>query len=64
MGVRSYWVIDPPDPKLTVFELDAEGRYELVAEVKGEDPFDATLPYPVRIVPAELLGTMWQGGLK
>ncbi|WP_238412118.1 Uma2 family endonuclease [Saccharothrix deserti] len=24
----------------------------------GEDPFDATLPYPVRIVPAELLDTL------
>lgn len=58
LGVRSYWVIDPKEPKLSVFELDAHGRYELVAEVKGEDPFDATLPFPVRIVPAELLGTL------
>lgn len=61
MGVVSYWVIDPRELTLTVFELEAGGRYELVAEVKGEDPFDATLPYPVRIVPAELLGTMRQG---
>ncbi|MCC8251425.1 Uma2 family endonuclease [Saccharothrix luteola] len=59
MGVRSYWIIDPQDPKLTVFELDADGCYGQVAEVKGEDSFDATLPFPVRIVPAQLLGTLY-----
>lgn len=58
LGVRSYWVIDPQELTLTVFELDADGRYELVAEVKGEDAFEATLPFPVRIVPAELPGTL------
>lgn len=58
MGADSYWVIDPLDPKLTVFELNAEGRYELVAEVKGDDPFDAVRPFPVRIVPNELL-SLW-----
>jgi Uma2 family endonuclease len=59
LGVHSYWVIDPREPKLTSFELDAEGRYKQVAEVKGDDPFDATQPFPVRIVPAELLGTLY-----
>ncbi len=60
MGVVSYWVIDPQEPVLAVFELDAEGCYEQVAEVQGEKPFDATLPFPVRIVPAELLGRLWE----
>ncbi|HEX9339246.1 MAG TPA: Uma2 family endonuclease [Pseudonocardiaceae bacterium] len=56
MGVPSYWVIDPLDPGLTVFELDRKGfRYELVAEVKGDKAFEATQPFPIRIVPAELL---------
>ncbi|PSL56642.1 Uma2 family endonuclease [Saccharothrix carnea] len=62
MGVVSYWVIDPQEPVLAVFELDAEGCYQQVAEVQGEKPFDATLPFPVRIVPAELLGTLWEDG--
>lgn len=59
MGVVSYWVIDPQEPVLAVFELDAEGRYRQVAEVQGEKPFDASLPFPVRVVPAELLGSLW-----
>ncbi|MFE2754153.1 Uma2 family endonuclease [Actinosynnema sp. NPDC059335] len=58
MGVVSYWVIDPQEPVMAVFELDGEGHYRQVAEVKGEDPFDATLPFPVRVVPAELLGAL------
>ncbi|MFT7837469.1 Uma2 family endonuclease [Saccharothrix sp. BKS2] len=60
MGVPGYWVVDPHELKLIVFELDVRGCYELVAEVKGEDAFEATLPFPVRIVPATLLGT-WLG---
>jgi Uma2 family endonuclease len=55
-GVPSYWVIDPLDPSLTVFELVEDGRYQQVAEVKGDNAFEATQPYPVRIVPSELLG--------
>jgi Uma2 family endonuclease len=56
MGVPSYWVVDPLDPCLTVFELDKKGfKYELVAEVKGDMAFEATRPFPIRIVPAELL---------
>ncbi|MFI9006501.1 Uma2 family endonuclease [Actinosynnema sp. NPDC053489] len=58
LGVPAYWVIDPREPKLIAFELDAAGRYEQVAEVKGEDQFDAVLPFPVRVVPVELLGTL------
>lgn len=57
MGVPSYWVIDPRTLTLTVFELDSTGfRYELVAEVVGDKAFEATQPFPVRVVPAELLG--------
>jgi hypothetical protein len=41
---------------LTVFELDEEGRYQQMAEVAGDKAFEATAPFPVRIVPGELLG--------
>lgn len=58
LGVPSYWVVDPQQPGLTVFELADDGRYLQVAEVKGEDAFEAERPFPVRIVPAELLGTL------
>ncbi|AHH95028.1 Uma2 family endonuclease [Kutzneria albida] len=58
MGVPSYWVVDPADPVLTAYELDADGQYQQVAEVKGTDVFEAARPYPVRIVPVELLGKL------
>ena len=58
LGAPSYWVIDPQQPRLTVYELDGEGRYQQVAEVKGEDAFEAQRPFPVRVVPVELLGTL------
>ncbi len=57
MGVPSYWVVDPRTTTLTVFELDSTGfRYELAAEVVGDKAFEATQPFSVRVVPAELLG--------
>lgn len=58
MGVPSYWVVDPRQPAVTRFELDGDGQYRLAAEVKGSDVFEAERPFPVRIVPVELLGTM------
>ncbi len=54
-GVPNYWVIDPAEPSLIAFELD-NGRYQMVASVAGDEPFEATRPFPVRIVPSELLG--------
>lgn len=36
MGVPSYWVIDPEEPWMRVFELDQEGRYQKIAKV-GSD---------------------------
>jgi Uma2 family endonuclease len=61
LGVQCYWVIDPQVPNLTVFELDDSRRYAEIAEVKGTDAFDAERPFPVRVVPAELLGRRGQG---
>jgi len=56
LGVPSYWVVDPSKASLNVFELDSTGfRYERVAEVVGDKAFEATQPFAVRIVPAELL---------
>lgn len=62
LGVRSYWVIDPEEPTLTVFELDNVGSCQQVAEVKGADAFDARRPFPVRVVPVELPGRLADRG--
>ncbi len=40
-----------------MFEL-VDGRYEQVAEVKDGDVLLVDRPFPVRVVPRELLGTM------
>jgi Uma2 family endonuclease len=53
-GVASYWMFDPEDEVLTVLEL-VEGRYVERAVVKGEDVFEAELPFPVRISPAAVV---------
>jgi Uma2 family endonuclease len=58
MGVPDYWIIDPLDPRLTAFQLDETGRYQLIADVKGDDAFNAEHPFQVRVAPAELLGRM------
>ena len=54
-GVPSYWLVEPDDLVLTALEL-VDGRYEQVAQVQGDEAFDALRPYPVRVVPALLSG--------
>jgi Uma2 family endonuclease len=58
MGTPSYWVLDPDVPDLLVLELDADGRYEEVARVVGNEVFEGHRPFTVRVVPAELLGRL------
>ncbi|MFI6677915.1 Uma2 family endonuclease [Kribbella sp. NPDC050470] len=53
-GVTSYWTFDPAKVELTVLEL-VNGAYDERAVVTGKDAFDAELPFPVRIVPADLV---------
>ena len=57
-GTGSYWVIDPEEPALTVFELDADGCYQQVAKAAGDEAVELERPFPVRIVPRELLGRL------
>lgn len=54
MGVASYWVVDPLQPSLVVFEHQ-DGRLKQVAEATGEDGFAAERPFGLRVVPATLL---------
>lgn len=55
LGVASFWLIDPDvqRPQLTAFELAGDG-YRQIAQVSGAEPFAATEPFPVTVVPAEL----------
>lgn len=54
-GVESYWIVDPEAPSLTVFELTASGEYVPVAQVTGEQSWRAARPYPVTVVPVDLV---------
>lgn len=55
LGVADYWVIEPDEPRLTAYQL-VDGRYRETTSVAGDEPFDATRAYRVRVVPRELLG--------
>jgi Uma2 family endonuclease len=53
-GVPSYWVVDPDEPSLTVFELEGSSYVE-VTRVTGDEAWSAARPYPVTVVPAALV---------
>ncbi len=55
-GIESYWIVVPDvdKPELIVFEL-RDGRYEQVAHVAGDESFAASKPFPVEVVPSQLV---------
>lgn len=56
LGSASFWLVNPArdQPTLTVFELTGDS-YREVACVSGDQAWTATQPFPVRIVPADLV---------
>jgi hypothetical protein len=54
----AYWVVDPvarpAEARLIAWEL-VNGEYRQVADSHGDEVFEATTPFPVRVVPAELV---------
>ena len=52
-GVPSYWVVDPHELRLVVWEL-VEGRYVEVADVGPSERWTATRPFGVTVCPGEL----------
>lgn len=58
-GTAAYWVVDPSvrpaEARLIAWELTADGAYRQVADVTGEESFDAVVPFEVRVVPATLV---------
>lgn len=52
-GVPSYWVVDTAVPSLMALQL-VDGSYR-EQTVTGDSAYDATSPFPVRVVPADLV---------
>jgi Uma2 family endonuclease len=60
-GIPAYWIVvpDPSKPSITAYGLT--GRvYAEVGQAAGEQRFAATTPFPVDIVPAELVAGRWR----
>ena len=54
-GIASYWLVDPKQPSLRILELGTNGEYVEVANAVGDEPVEIVHPFPVRLVPGELL---------
>lgn len=54
MGIPSYWIADPDAPSLTVLEL-VGGVYREVATAEGPEALSVVAPFPLRLVPEELV---------
>lgn len=54
LGVSSYWIVDPDEPSIQVFELDG-GSYAEALVATGDNECVVERPYPVTVVPARLL---------
>lgn len=53
-GSPSYWVFDPEEPALTIWELE-QGRYVERGRVAGDDEWRVTTPYHLSLRPSALL---------
>jgi Uma2 family endonuclease len=53
-GLPWYWIVDPKEPRLTVLRL-VDGRFVEEAVVTGDEPYVATEPVAVTVVPSALV---------
>ncbi|MBA3252004.1 MAG: Uma2 family endonuclease [Geodermatophilaceae bacterium] len=53
-GIPSYWVVDTEQPSVAGYEL-LDGAYVLAALISGDESFDTTMPFPIRLVPSSLV---------
>ncbi len=53
-GVQAYWVVDPLVPSVRAWTL-VDGAYVEVGRAEGVEVLALDAPFPVRVVPADLL---------
>jgi Uma2 family endonuclease len=54
-GCEAYWVVDPDEPAVVAWRLE-DGDYVEAGRASGSEVLELSRPFPVRIVPADLLG--------
>ena len=61
-AIPAYWIVvpDPDLPSITAFGLTADGVDVEVGTAVGAQLFTADLPFPVEVVPAELVAGPWR----
>ena len=55
LGVPAYWIVDPSGPGVLALRLNEKGRYVEVARASGKRRFKVDFPYPVELIPADLV---------
>ncbi|ONI79630.1 hypothetical protein ALI144C_22900 [Actinosynnema sp. ALI-1.44] len=53
-GCPHYWLIDPRTPSISCYALE-DGAYTLAADAHGTDAITLTEPYPLTLVPEDLV---------
>jgi Uma2 family endonuclease len=53
-GVQHYWIVDPAVPVVTALALLGPS-FDEVGRASGSEPFELDEPFPVRLVPQDLL---------
>lgn len=58
-GIPSHWVVDPvarpAEASLVAWELTGDGEYCQSAKSVGDEPFTVSRPFPVTLVPGDLV---------
>jgi len=60
-GISSYWIVDPDPERPSITEYRLSGaEYHEAMTASGPDPFVTDTPFPVQIIPADLVSGPWR----
>ena len=56
-GIPQYWIVDPQKPSVEVYDIDADGNYQLTARAEGDESVTVATPLSVTVVPVALVSS-------
>jgi Uma2 family endonuclease len=56
-GLPQYWIVDPHQPSIEVYDLDVDGTYQLTARAEGEESVTVAAPLSVTVSPVALVSS-------